>query len=364
VIIGSTKSLLGSGAISLSANEWNDISNTLGPSGTYFWTVGSANDGGKTLFANWQAINDPKARLLTPTDGSTLPSAATTFTWNAGTGVQNYALWVGSEPGSYDLYAGNEGKNLSKTINMPTDGRPLYVRLWSMLNGAWEQYFSYSFTAQKASGAKVKAQMMSPVNEAILTSGNVTFTWDAGAGAQQYALWVGSSPGASDLYAGGEALRTSKTLTLPTDGRTIYVRLWTMLNGTWQSFNAYSYTTEYIPTEEASILTPSDNSTLTSAATTFSWNTGAKVERYALWIGSTPGGYDLYGGDEGTNLSKTVTLPTDGRPIYVQLWSRFGGKWERFTTSTFTTQRASGSNVKAQILTLRWTPEFGPVVKL
>jgi len=75
-----------------------------------------------------------------------------------------------------------------------------------------------------------------------LLSSSVTLTWNTGSQAQQYALWVGSSLGAYDLYAGGEGLNTSKTLTLPTDGRTIYVRLWTMLNGAWTDYNTYVYT--------------------------------------------------------------------------------------------------------------------------
>ncbi len=50
---------------------------------------------------------------------------------------------------------------------------------------------------------------------------------------------------------------------------------------------------------------------------------------YALWIGRTPGGYDIYAGAEGTNLAKTVTtLPTDGSPVYVTLYSLIKGAWQ------------------------------------
>ena len=182
-----------------------------------------------------------KAQLTAPANGTTLSSGNTTFTWNAGTGAQQYALWIGSTPGASDLYAAGEGTNRTKTVTLPADGRPVYLRLWTQFNGAWQQYNSYTFTTSIAPGP-AKAQMLTPTNGSTLTSNSVTFNWNAGSQAQQYALWVGSAPGTSDLYAAGEALRTSKTLTLPADGRQIYIRLLTMLNGTWTEFNSYVYT--------------------------------------------------------------------------------------------------------------------------
>lgn len=47
---------------------------------------------------------------------------------------------------------------------------------------------------------------------------------------------------------------------------------------------------------------------------------GSSATAYALWIGRKPGGYDLYAGAEGTNLSMTVsTLPTGSVPVYMTL---------------------------------------------
>lgn len=126
-------------------------------------------------------------------------------------------------------------------MTLPTDGRPVYVRLWTMFNGAWVQFNNYWFTTQAGSGP-AKAQMTSPTNGSTFSSTAVTFTWNAGSQAQQYALWVGSAPGAYDIYAGGEALRTSKALTIPATGKPVYVRLWTMLNGAWTDYNTYVYT--------------------------------------------------------------------------------------------------------------------------
>ena len=41
--------------------------------------------------------------------------------------------------GGYDVYAGAEGLNLTKTVNtLSTDGSPVYVTIWSLINGVWQ----------------------------------------------------------------------------------------------------------------------------------------------------------------------------------------------------------------------------------
>jgi hypothetical protein len=68
----------------------------------------------------------------------------------------------------------------------------------------------------------------------------VTFTWSAGS-ATSYELYVGNSPGAFDIYDSGSITARSATVNnIPTDGRTIYVRLRSFISRTWQ-FNDYTY---------------------------------------------------------------------------------------------------------------------------
>jgi hypothetical protein len=57
-----------------------------------------------------------------------------------------------------------------------------------------------------------------------------------------YGLNVGTSPGAADLVNIGPLSGTSATVTLPTNGAPIYVRLWTIFNGTTYFYNDYTYT--------------------------------------------------------------------------------------------------------------------------
>ena len=84
--------------------------------------------------------------------------------------------------------------------------------------------------------------MISPVPGSTFTGSTVTFHWTAGS-ATAYGLTIGSSAGAADIYNSGTALHTlSQTVTnIPTDGRTVYVRLYSQVNNTW-SFKSYTYT--------------------------------------------------------------------------------------------------------------------------
>jgi hypothetical protein len=76
-----------------------------------------------------------------------------------------------------------------------------------------------------------------------LTSASTTFTWSAGSsGVTGYGLNIGTSPGGADLVNIGPLSGTSVTVNLPTKGTAIYVRLWTIFNGTTYLDKDYSYT--------------------------------------------------------------------------------------------------------------------------
>jgi murein DD-endopeptidase MepM/ murein hydrolase activator NlpD len=70
----------------------------------------------------------------------------------------------------------------------------------------------------------------------------VTFSWNTGVGANQYVLYVGTAFDTYNLYDQNVGTNLSVTVTgLPTNGSTIYVRLWSDLPSGWQ-FNDYTYT--------------------------------------------------------------------------------------------------------------------------
>ncbi len=86
------------------------------------------------------------AAIISPPPGSVLPGDAVTFVWND-VGADQYALDIGSTPGGVDIYSENLGtRTQSEVAGLPTDGRTLYVRLWTVWGEQWN-YTDYTYTA-------------------------------------------------------------------------------------------------------------------------------------------------------------------------------------------------------------------------
>lgn len=263
------------------------------------------------------------AAITSPAPGSTLTSSNVTFTWNAGTGVTQYHLYVGTTAGGVDIYSANQGASLSRAVNgIPTDGRAIFVRLWS-LTTSW-QFRDYTYTACTGCGGAVLAAITSPAPGGTLAGSSVSFTWDGGVGASQYHLYVGTTFGGFEIYSANQGANLTRTVSgIPIDGRTVYVRLWS-LTTSWQYRDyVYASCTSCGGPVLAAITSPAPGSTFTAAAAAFSWNAGTGVSQYHLYVGiSGPGTAELYNQNSGTQQSRTVgAIPTDGRPIYVRLWS-------------------------------------------
>ena len=72
---------------------------------------------------------------------------------------------------------------------------------------------------------------------------------------------------------------------LPTDGVTLFARLWSLLIGTWQSID-YTYT-EAGAFAPAALTSPTPGSTLPGSSETFAWTGGTGPAAYQLWLGTT-----------------------------------------------------------------------------
>jgi hypothetical protein len=80
---------------------------------------------------------------------------------------------------------------------------------------------------------------------------------------------------------------------------------------------------------KAAMLSPAPGSTLSSSTVAFNWTAGSGVSQYWLEIGTSPGGTELYGANQGTALGVTLPgFPTDGRVLYVRLRSLIGSSWQ------------------------------------
>jgi hypothetical protein len=192
--------------------------------------------------------------------------------------------------------------------------------------------------------------MISPANATTLSGASQVFTW-TNAGASLYKLWVGSTPGTSDIGMfppAGTAATTTTVTGLPTGGSTLYVRLWSKVGSTW-AFNDYTYTAAGTASA-ATMVTPTNASTLTGASQAFTWtNSGASL--YQVWVGTTAGGSEIgmFPPAGTTAAATTVTgLPTNGSILYVRLWSKIGSAWS-FNDYSYTA--ASGTPAAAAMVT-------------
>ena len=191
--------------------------------------------------------------LTTPPPGSTLSGASATFGWTPGSGVSQYFLYVGTTVGGNDLYGLSEGINLSVTVSgLPTDGRTLYVRLWSMLGGVW-QFNDYTYTAAVAQSCYSLTLVRNPSNGGSISAnptGSIPCNWGyylngtqisltaTAASGYQFNGWTGSggsfstmSQPSTTFTIAGTAQVTANFVSAPTTG-TINVNA-TLGGGSW-----------------------------------------------------------------------------------------------------------------------------------
>jgi hypothetical protein len=185
------------------------------------------------------------ATMISPGQGSTLGTSNVMFTWNAGTLVTAYDLWLGTNgPGSSSLYNSGLIATMSATVpKLPARGSTIYARLFSMIGGA-PQYVDYTYT-ESVPATSAPATMITPGQGSTLGTSNVMFTWTTGTGVTSYTLWLGTNgPGSSSLYYSGPTAATSVTVPrLPSNGITVYARLFSVIGGMNQYVD-YTYTAQ------------------------------------------------------------------------------------------------------------------------
>jgi hypothetical protein len=171
--------------------------------------------------------------------------------------------------------------------------------------------------------------------------------------------------GGNQYYQSGSLPTTTfsaKVTSLPTDGSTIYVTMYSLISGQWVH-NSYTYTAFTGASSRGVITTPAPGSTLSGSSVTFDWMAGFGSTAYWLDAGSTPGGNQYYqSGNLGNVLTTTATgLPTNGSTVYVTLYSLVGGNWlsNQYTYTAFgglgvITIPTPGSTFTGSTVTFHW----------
>jgi len=253
--------------------------------------------------------------LTSPTPSTVLAGPKVTFSWTTSPGATDYSLRLGTTVGGNDVYStGLITATYATPTNLPTNGETICARLYTFYGSA-QVFTDYVFTAA------TRATLASPVPSTVLTGPKITFEWSTGTGASGYGFRLGTTVGASNIYSSGTTTSTSVTPTnLPTNGETIYARLFTFY-GTSQVYTDYVFTS----TTRAALISPAPSTVLTGAKVTFTWSAATGATDYALRLGTTVGGNDLYASGPITATSATPSnLPTNGETIHARLTTFFG----------------------------------------
>ena len=294
------------GAGATSANPTNLPTNA----GTIYVRLWS-DIGGTWLYTDYTYTAASQAAMVSPTPGSVLPGPSVTFNWSGG-GASQVFIWIGTSQGGNNLaQSGGAGATSFVASNLPTHGSTVYVRLWSLIGGAW-LYTDYTYTAAS------QAAMVSPTSGSVLAGPSVTFNWTAGSGVSQAWLWIGSTGAGSQNLGvyGGAGVTSANPTNLPTQGSTVYVRLWSDIGGAWL-YTDYAYTAA----SQAAMVSPMQGSTLAGATQMFTWSAGIGVSQAWIWAGTTGAGSQNLGayGGAGVTSATPTNLPTDGSTVYVRL---------------------------------------------
>jgi hypothetical protein len=166
------------------------------------------------------------ATVTHPLNGASAFNPWLGLQWTYVAGAQAYMVWVGTTVGGADVYQGRETSNTFTDDFYPPTARRLYVRLWTKRDGIW-RYIDSEFSVLAAS-------ILLPGDWFNFRRGEQWIFWEPITGAQAYYVYIGSTPGASDLVNSGEFLATSYTTRLSYPGSRVYVRLWTKLAGVWR----------------------------------------------------------------------------------------------------------------------------------
>lgn len=167
------------------------------------------------------------AELTQPKAGEVLDRVQR-FQWSEGGKAQMYWLWVGSCRDCTDLFDQSTGLELTRLVNIPGDGRTVYVTLFTQVGGEW-YWEDYSF---RASSGSQPATLTSPTAGATLTASQ-QFVWNAGSGVSEYWLSVGTCKQCGDLYDKSAGSTRTATVPFAANGRVVYVTLWSLIGGQW-----------------------------------------------------------------------------------------------------------------------------------
>ncbi len=200
---------------------------------------------GLTRMATWHATDMATKNYFSHTDslGRSFSTRLGQCDASGGSSAENIAAGYSTAQQVFDGWRNSAGHN----VNMLNPAYR-YIGLARVTGGTYGTYWVTDFSSINPGGStsgggttSTKAVLTSPAPGSRLSGSQATFAWSPGQGAAEYFFYVGTSKGGNNIYAASTGLNTSTTVrSLPTNGSTLYVRLWTRSGSTWQ-YTDYTY---------------------------------------------------------------------------------------------------------------------------
>lgn len=264
--------------------------------------------------------------LAMPLNGETAVSVATNFSWNVATTAKGYRLMLGTTSGSSDILSEDVGATTFFDLpeSLPED-TIIYATIIPY-NDAGEAINCQeeSFTTV---GVLIKpdcTQFLVPkdgdTNVSVLTD----FAWQAINNADGYALKIGTSSGAADIFDGEVSASNSFDYDgfLP-ENTSIYASVIPFNEaGSATACEEIVFTTNLAPTipQCATLTMPMNNDKGISVETNLAWTSIPKADGYVLNVGTSSGESDIFSEDVGR--STWNDLPNDlpaNSSIYISI---------------------------------------------
>jgi hypothetical protein len=154
----------------------------------------------------------------------------------------------------------------------------------------------------------------SPQDKAVSIRPDASVQWNRVDGAEAYYLYVGTQPGAKDIWDSGETHQLSYRGSPLPPSQTLHARLNVRSNGTWSREFDITFTTAGV----AAFIYPRDGATAVGLGEPFQWTAVPGVRTYRLVLGSAQGRSD-YLDAEVTGTSYLVSDLPRGRPVFARV---------------------------------------------
>ena len=349
------------------------LTGTPTASGTSTFTITASNGVSPDATQDFTLTVDapPTVTTTTPANGATgvSPTSTVSFTFNKAVNVTASAFTLQCPSGKSIAFklsptppGGTTSFTLTPSANLPygvsCTATAVASQIADLFGTPLATNYSFSFTTITLT----PAALTSPSGGSVLAGPTVTFNWAAPPSATGYGLRLGTTVGGNNLWSSGPITATTATAKgLPTDGSTVYVRLYTAY-GSVDVYKDYTFTAA----TRAALTSPAGDTTLAGPTVTFDWTTAAGATGYAIRFGTTVGGNNIWSSGPITTTSATAkALPTSGGTVYARLYTAYGST-EVYTDYTFTaatraalTSPLGGSVLTGTTETFNWTTATG-----